>query len=100
MNCKPGDLAVIVAEDLDCACNIGAMLRVVQLHPSRTLRPMWEFRDESRPLKMTDGGADVRWSSDPEVVGFIADCYLVPIRDPGGEKDRLADVVRRVTEAA
>lgn len=89
MNCKPGDLAVLVNEDHDCLCNIGALVTITQLDD--VYRDSWLFKDASRPLKSVgnvDGGP-VAWcrSSYDNAFGtaFISDRYLRPIRDPGDD---------------
>lgn len=93
MNCKPGDLAIVVAEIPGCECNIGALVRVLQ--PSPDDQPGWYFEDATRPLKCLDGaGRNASWVThsrgDPPWVCFVHDRHLVPIR-PGDMQDEAID---------
>lgn len=89
MNCKPGELAVIVNEDADCKCNIGAFLKVTKRCDAIT-PDGWLFCDATRPLKFFDiDDGKISWaqSSDenPAYWTTIPDRFLRPIRDPGDD---------------
>ena len=81
MNCKPGDLCVVVAEYAGCEKNIGVMLTVVRaIGDSR-----WEFKDATRPVKVVDvddGTVAYCLSSydDPRYDVWVEDRHLVPVR--------------------
>ncbi|NDZ11508.1 hypothetical protein C7T35_01315 [Variovorax sp. WS11] len=72
-------MAVVVGEDPDCLCNIGATLKVVEAIEVDGVPAMWRFVEESRPLKLCWCG-EVTWSDRAQ--GYIADKYLVPWRNP------------------
>jgi hypothetical protein len=101
MNCRPGDLAIVIGEDLGCECNIGALVRVLAPTPG-TDPGYWGFEDASRPLKMADvdnrtAAVWVRSSYHPKCAWIgIKDCYLLPIRDPG---DDTVDATLKLREA-
>lgn len=89
MNCKQGDLAVIVDSDVG---NCGKIVRCVSLHGSRT--------HDLDGLKF-DGYSSIRWVIDPPVScgwvggGFgnlytIEDQDLRPIRPTDGEDETLS----------
>lgn len=89
MNCKPGDLAIVIGDDPGCECNIGAMLVVVEPHPDAP-EGYWGFEDASRPLKMLACNDDrpswVTSSRDDSIVwAAMDDRYLVPLREPGDD---------------
>lgn len=90
MNCKPGDLAIVIGDDPGCECNIGAMVRILAPTPG-TDPGYWGFEEASRPLKMTevDDPSDVFWVSSSYHPDFawigIKDRHLLPIRDPGDD---------------
>lgn len=76
MNCKPGDLAIIIRSE---AGNEGKIVRCVKLSTTARIRR----RDNSI---VTDGV----WELDRELIGwrgrksrFIHDSCIRPIRDPG-----------------
>ena len=76
MNCKPGDLAVVVRS---MAGNEGKIVRCLRLIPTVLRKPtgdwqhvIWEVDQELRS-----------WSGDSD--RFIADEQLRPIRDPGDD---------------
>lgn len=97
--CEPGDRCIVVAELPGCECNVGAVLTVVDLGLAQTPsgpRPIWAFKDASRPLKITDvddagnvrPGANVVWTTTS--AGFpresrpgCFDHHLVPIAGEG-----------------
>lgn len=74
MNCKPGDLAVIVGHDDESdTCTLGLLIRVTKLDPD-WWEPVWEY--EGRPLTDDEGARLLA----------ISDRYLRPIR-PGDVSD-------------
>jgi hypothetical protein len=79
MNCKPGDLAVIVRTHGEIEPATKQFLgRVVRLRASteRAEGICWNFEDQ--PLRGSWHGADVSWYNLP-------DDWLRPIRDPGDD---------------
>lgn len=98
MRCKPGELAVVVAEDMGCEANIGAVVRV--LADQETERPDWIQSGEwmvvceGRPLACidVDDGAVYEVPAGEWLTAW--DHHLVPIRDPG--EDAVDEMVRRV----
>lgn len=84
MNCKPGDLAVVVVDE-DFKANIGVFVEVIKRVSDIEGFPAWEVRPltpvmcwhypgrESNTASLTEPGELVDW----------ADCELQPIRDPG-----------------
>lgn len=77
MNCKPGDLAVVVRSDAGNEGKIVRCLRIVDgwlegLDGSGLGEPVWEV---DRVLRACDGSED----------NLINDSYLRPIRDPGDD---------------
>lgn len=77
MNCKPGDLAVIVAPDTSTR-NLGKIVRV--LHGSR-LGDGWWWVESLSPAFMNGPGSCDRVAME----GNIEDRRLRPIRDPGDD---------------
>ena len=88
MNCKPGDLAVIV-RDLDAPLNIGRLVHVLgrgdrkDFYPCPT--PQSGFEWVVRPVKKIIG-----WDDAFQLVDDCGDCLfpdadLRPIRDPGDD---------------
>jgi len=75
MNCKPGDLAIVVGP-VDDEKWLGKILRVLHLHQNPELGPCW----------LTDCD---KWN--------FTDASLRPIRDPG---DDAVDETLREREAA
>lgn len=86
MNCKPGDLAILVCEDKGCECNIGAILRVGKAaecdEPGDT-RAYWEFSEPTRLLKIFSIEGEVSW--DDGTLGVVCDSYLVPFQAPADD---------------
>jgi hypothetical protein len=76
MNCKPGDLAIVVrVNQRRFEWAIGRLVRVTKIrHNRRTGVPCWDF----------DGGRLYDPSGDYDIVGFDDD-ELKPIRDPGDD---------------
>lgn len=72
MNCKPGDLAVIVRGEIPE--NIGAFVDVIGRWPDVDGRPCWMVRAARKCL--TNGGVRTRQ-------GVCFDDCLQPIRPPG-----------------
>lgn len=82
MNCKPGDLAVIVRSKN--TRNIGFITRCVAFKPTRRGEPAWlidppcpvgNYVDESGVFRLSD---------------WAYDSHLLPIRDPGDDaKDEM-----------
>lgn len=78
MNCKPGDIAVIVRS---AAGNEGAIVTCIELIP----RPVWFMDSMPGPT----------WRVDKVLRGVIfptdvvADCQLRPLRDSDGEDEVL-----------
>lgn len=72
MNCKPGDLAVIVRPGTT-ARNLGKLVSVK--HQSQIWGPGWWFIETLSPCHGTNG--------DRMTCGAIEDSRLRPIRDPG-----------------
>jgi hypothetical protein len=73
MNCKPGDLAVVVRARFEADTPlVGRVRRVTVLTtPSWTGSPRWLYEGERLTLK------------NGEVINCLADAALRPIRDPG-----------------
>ena len=86
MRCKPGDLAVIISEDLGCEENMGAMLTCVEPFDCG-----WLFKDASRPLLILDEedaedtGFYATHSYDPKALCWMPDFHLKPIPRPAAE---------------
>ncbi|NYE21942.1 hypothetical protein [Pigmentiphaga litoralis] len=84
MNCKPGDLAVIVSSHPGSECNIGTFVTVVE--PLGAENGRWAFERASRPLKMVDrsGRLAPSWVTssfdDPPHICGLLDRFLRPIR--------------------
>lgn len=76
MNCKPGDMAVIVRRTTDHTPreNLGAIVTVVK---ASLVEGMW-FVESARPLKNAFGGGRK---------GLCYDADLQPIRPPGEPVD-------------
>lgn len=72
MNCKPGDIAVLINTPPEFTEHIGMVVRVVRLaHVASSIGPGWIY--EGRPILLPSG---------TPVVG-IEDAFLRPLRDPG-----------------
>lgn len=73
MNCKPGDLAVIVrCERSYCKAHLGKIVRCIQLESCDEGSMHWATDPK---LYATDDGLEIVW----------ADEVLRPIRDPGDD---------------
>lgn len=73
MNCKPGDLAVIVHCEMNwCKAHLGKVVRCLRLVDTEEQLPGWETDPE---LHATDDGSLIAW----------ADEVLRPIQDPGDD---------------
>lgn len=77
MNCKPGDLAVIVQGEL--TENIGAIVRVLgpENHP-RVQERFWRVESEGRRLAGFGWGDIVSYG----IYANVADSEMRPIQDP------------------
>lgn len=84
MNCKPGDLAIIVSSHPGSECNIGTFVTIVEPLGSEAGR--WSFERASRPVKMVDrsGRLSPSWVTssfdDPPHICGLLDRFLRPIR--------------------
>lgn len=111
--CAPGDRCIVLAEVAGCECNIGALVTVTEsylmLVPGMGWRPVWKFKDASRPLLIgppsTFGkvlpGTERFWitsSFEHEAHRCPAydDAHLLPIH---GEGEILLDEVQEVITA-
>lgn len=77
MNCKPGDLAVIVGSLPAGRFLIGRFVEVIERAPDTQQGPAWLVRLQNEivnPLTNERG-----------IEGVAADCWLRPIRDPGDD---------------
>lgn len=70
MNCRPGDLAIIVRVGPATGAHLGKIVRVLTLTEGFTGLPAWRFESD-RPLYRTD------WHKPLE---FVEDHCLRPIR--------------------
>ena len=81
MNCKPGDLAVIVMAGPKTQHHLGKIVRVVSAHTGRSVKlrdlPHWDYVEPK--LKHLDG-TEIDW---------IHDMCLRPIRNNDGEDEML-----------
>lgn len=71
MNCKPGDLAIMVNSNV--TENIGAIFEIMEFDAEGTERhgvPCWRVRS-SRPTRNSDGSMSIG--------GIAADFHLLPI---------------------
>ncbi|WP_439671451.1 hypothetical protein AEMCBJ_05145 [Cupriavidus necator] len=82
MNCKPGDLAIIVGSGLPDDPDIGKIVTVVEAIPSEG-EPCWGV-ECSVPLLVGYPSGELRYARD----ATIADRHLRPIT--GGREDRPA----------
>jgi hypothetical protein len=84
VNCKPGDLAIIVSSHPGSECNIGTFVTIVEPLGSEAGR--WSFERASRPVKMVDrsGRLSPSWVTssfdDPPHICGLLDRFLRPIR--------------------
>lgn len=84
MNCKPGDLAVIV--DSAFAENVGLLVSVLAAADSYEGEPHWTVRSVGSPIKF-------EWYEDGQPTGELGfdmqtdspDADMRPIRDPGDD---------------
>lgn len=84
MNCRPGDIAVIVGvKRLEEVVDLGALVEVVGLDENYT-EPHWDVRAISRPITAFFDDSTYRLAF-CEV--SVADRCLRPIRDPGGKAE-------------
>lgn len=81
MNCKPGDLAVVVREDPGCEENIGAFLRV--LDADLCAPGEWRCVCEYRSLMCLSVVTNTISPTKPGEEVWFMDSQLRPIRDPG-----------------
>lgn len=73
MNCKPGDLAIVVRTGPKSVGCLGAVIRVTKLGTNPTGRgPAWEYK----PTLRNADGEPILWANDS---------CLRPIRDPGDD---------------
>ena len=88
MNCKPGDLAYIVASQLPE--NIGRAVEV--LHPSEPIleAPAWIIRVTGRPLAGLDDKGNVGYA---QMTRHLDSC-LRPITGPSATDDTETEIVR------
>lgn len=92
MNCKPGDLAVIVRmPGPKTQCLVGRIIRVTTLAPDEG-EPAWAYEGPS--LMETEWG----------VIGYVEDEFLRPIRPDGVSTEEVAALFQpapaKTTEAA
>jgi hypothetical protein len=89
MNCKPGDLAIIV--DPECVQNIGKIVLCVRLHSSETHDlDGWGFNESCGPRWVVDQPLSGRLGDGtPCPMYTIPDESLRPIRDNDGEDEML-----------
>lgn len=86
MNCKPGDLAVIVnAPHL----NEWAIGRIVRVTSCFEFAGEWYWRYEGNRLKSPRTG---------NVCNEVEDVYLRPIRDPGDATDEMVQLLGKPSE--
>ena len=91
MNCKPGDLAVVIRGRTPGCKYLGHIVKVLELErPSSIFGPIWlvEF---SRPLvgvALRKNG-EVLGVSDLSAVHGCPDAWLLPIRDQPGADESL-----------
>lgn len=79
LNCKPGDLAVIVRTNSAKANYIGRVIRVTTLSTHHfQAGPAWNF--EGAPLQSLDGS---------KAIEVANDCCLRPLRDSHGQDEVL-----------
>ena len=84
MNCKPGDLAIVVRGEPE---NNGIMLRVHEFDPADCT---WTFSDASRPITVFLGSCKDGFAScTADGNAWVLDCELMPIRDNDGEDEML-----------
>lgn len=95
LNCKPGDLAIVVRS---AAGNEGKIVQCLKVHPSgvgglfRFYGPVWEIDRPLKTLRKTPVGT---------VEGerfFAPDICLHPIRDNDGEDEMLRIAGRPIAE--
>ena len=90
MNCKPGDMAIVVSSRMG---NEGKVVTCLKLRPysNLLLGPVWE----------TDNHSILSWtlSGGYEKLNTIPDCLIRPLRDSDGTDETLSwiDVPSEVT---
>jgi hypothetical protein len=80
MNCKQGDLAIIVKCEI-CPEAIGSIVRCVEFKPGHSGRAAWVIDREVHSVKVVNG---FKFSG-----GWFLDACLRPIRDNDGEDETL-----------
>lgn len=81
MNCKPGDLAVIVNSE-DTPKAVGSIVRCIKYEPGHNGRPAWII-DKNFGDRISDDGRRL-------IIGnWFADFCLRPIRDQDGEDEMI-----------
>lgn len=78
MNCKPGDLAIIVRAY--CPENVGLLVLVCPEWASTKYGHTWLTRS-ARPTPTVWSNDMIRGST--STLGYVPDAWLRPIRDPG-----------------
>lgn len=88
MNCKPGDLAVIVAGFPE---NVGGLVRVIAIDPLLSdLRPWWQVETLSTLVYALEwSGNQIVGSIPPGSTSSVADEHIRPIRDQDGDDETL-----------
>lgn len=90
MNCKPGDLAMVVKAV--CPENIGLIVKVLRWAPPIDGMPAWETEsDRPSPTVCT---ISPRVSTGMHRVADVRDAWLRPIRDPGD--DAIDEMVQKL----
>lgn len=87
MNCKPGDLAILISAPEN---SIGTLLRVIQICPDEPLA--WEFEDASRPIEFFEDEESRGFFTSTKQSGGLAiidDADLRPLRDNPGTDETL-----------
>jgi hypothetical protein len=97
-NCKPNELAVIVAERPLAGENIGAIVRVIEPGFDKDGIRCWTFAEASRPLVCTDFHSTriegYITESGPFGEWVLEDAHLIPIRDPDNVEDSETETER------
>lgn len=90
MNCKQGDLAIVVANNFTVLGGYcGVPIRVTVLHTNRAGEPSWEY--EGRKLVDREAlrlSRELRYPDDEATVNVIPDAWLRPLSgDPVAASD-------------
>ena len=89
MNCKQGDLAIVVRSRIPNSPNIGKIVRCLEFVPTNSigsfgLKRLYDsWRVDTLILTVDDKGRPLGYSN------MVSDCYLLPLRDDEGQDETI-----------